>query len=84
MCLISRCVEYTGEIRAYLLTGSKMPDEEMVLLIRTRRDGTVVRAWMPHYIAVAEVGYHERNGWEYASARIVADDIDMGLWDRSI
>lgn len=56
---------------------------DLVLLVRTLWDGRIVRAWMPAMLAVAEVGYHCDNGDVYLSARIVADDVDMGLWDRS-
>ena len=56
---------------------------EMVYLVRTRMDGSVEHDWMPASVAVAEVGYHQENGSLYRSARIVADDVNMGAWDRS-
>ena len=56
---------------------------DMVLLVRTRFDGSIVRAWMPAALAIAEVGYNCNNGDIYVSARIIADDVEMGAWDRS-
>ncbi len=60
-----------------------MDADDLVLLVRTRFDGKIERAWMPPILAVAEIGYHQDNGTVYQSARIVADDVDMGMWDRS-
>lgn len=56
---------------------------DLVYLVRTRFDGGIEHDWLPAWLAVAEVGYHQDNGSIYASARIIADDIDMGAWDRS-
>jgi hypothetical protein len=58
-------------------------DGELVLLVRRRFDGTIERDWMPSILAVAECGYHSDNGSLYEAAWIVADDVDMGMWDRS-
>jgi hypothetical protein len=59
-------------------------DGELVLLVRRRFDGIIERAWMPPILAVAEIGYQELNGIVYEAAWIVADDVDMGAWDRSV
>ena len=58
-------------------------NEEQVLLVRTTFDGEIICAWMPPILAVAEAGYHSDNGTIYYSCRIIADDTNMGLWDRS-
>jgi hypothetical protein len=40
---------------------------------------------MPAALAVASVaGWDAENGEKWYSARIVADDVDMGAWDRSM
>ena len=54
----------------------------LVLLVRTPFDGDPVREWLPAALAVAS-WYDPDNGVVWASSRIVADDVDMGLWDRS-
>lgn len=65
------------------MVGDDRDMGDLVLLVRTRQDGRVERDWMPASIAIIECGYHSDNGVVYRSARIIADDVDMGLWDRS-
>ena len=48
------------------------------------QDGETVRDWLPAQLAVALVAYDPDNGDTWVSARIVADDVDMGAWDRSM
>lgn len=55
----------------------------MVMVVRTPVDGDPVRQWLPVAVAVADLGWNEDNGVEWASARIVAFDVDLGAWDRS-
>ena len=62
-----------------------MPDTylgPLVLVVRTTLDG-VESEWLPALLAVEACGYDARNGDDVLSARIVADDVDMGAWDRS-
>jgi hypothetical protein len=54
----------------------------LVLVVRTTLDG-VESEWLPALLAVELCGYDERNGDDVLSAHIVADDVDMGAWDRS-
>jgi hypothetical protein len=56
---------------------------EWVLLVRTPFDGDPVAVWLPAAVAVALCRFDPDNGETWASARIVADDCDMGAWDRS-
>ena len=55
----------------------------LVLLVRHGFDGEISSEWLPAALAVALVGWDPDNGKVWSSARIVADDIDMGAWDRS-
>lgn len=59
-------------------------NEELVYLVRTTFDGEIEGEWMMPFLAVAEALYSEYNGTIYCSARIIADGVDMGYWDRSI
>jgi hypothetical protein len=56
---------------------------ETVLVVVTLRDGQPERLWMPAGLAVLFV---QQATWDdtIASARIIADDVDMGAWDRSV
>lgn len=56
----------------------------LVLLVRTPYDGEVERAWLPAAAAVALAVWDVENGKKWYSAHIVADDVDMGAWDRSL
>lgn len=56
----------------------------LVLVVKTPFDGDPVSEWMPAALAIASVGWDTENGERWYSARIVADDVDMGLWDRSM
>ena len=58
----------------------------LVLLVRTGFDGEKETRWLPAAAAVALLAWdcdngNENGGWY--SARVVADDVDMGAWDRS-
>ena len=55
----------------------------LVLLVLTPFDGDPVSLWLPAPLAVACL-WSEEMGREWYSARIVADDVDMGAWDRSV
>ena len=57
---------------------------QLVLVVKTPIDGDPVSEWMPAALAVASVGWDSENGERWYSARIVADDMDMGAWDRSM
>jgi hypothetical protein len=54
----------------------------LVLVVRTTLDG-VEREWLPVLYALDECANSKRNGVDVVSAHIVADDEDMGAWDRS-
>ena len=55
----------------------------LVMLVRTGFDGEVDTRWLPAAAAVALEGWDCENGVKWYSAHIVADDVDMGAWDRS-
>ena len=57
-----------------------MDDDDSVYLVITHRDNTVERFIMSPYNAMLEL-YDPLDDW--ASARILADDVDMGKWDRT-
>ena len=58
---------------------------EWVWVIKTPWDGDPVAELMPAALAVASVaGWDAENGEKWYSARIIADDVDMGMWDRSM
>ena len=57
---------------------------QLVLVVKTPFDGDPVSEWMPAALAVASVGWDAENGEKWFSARIIADDMDMGQWDRSV
>ena len=60
-----------------------MDERDEVLLVRTDFDGGVNVMALP--AAVAVLMLHDGDmGVLWYSARIVADDMDMGLWDRSM
>lgn len=56
----------------------------LVLVVRRGFDGEVETAWLPAAAAVFLVLYDADNGVKWYSAHIVADDVDMGQWDRSV
>jgi hypothetical protein len=58
-------------------------NNDFVLLIRVTFDGDIVREYMLPEFAVSSLIYDEDNGVIYEKAWIVADDVDMGMWDRS-
>ena len=55
----------------------------LVLLVRTGFDGEKETRWLPAALAVAMLAWDSDNGVKWYSAHIVADDVDMGAWDRS-
>lgn len=54
----------------------------LVYLVRTDFDGYVETKVLPVMEAL-EALYDPDNGLIWYSLRIVADDVDMGLWERS-
>lgn len=55
---------------------------EEVLLVRTGFDGEIDRTYIPAAIAVLALMDGDM-GVVWASARIVTDEVNLGLWDRS-
>lgn len=55
----------------------------MVMLVRVDRQGKFHRQAMPAALAVMLAGHDVLNGVHWVRAWIVADDVDMGMWDRS-
>lgn len=55
----------------------------LVMLVRVDRHGKHHRQAMPAALAVLFAGHDVLNGVHWVRAWIVADDVDMGAWDRS-
>ena len=56
---------------------------EQVLLVRVTFDGVTITEWMEPEEAAMLARHDPDNGVTWARAWIVADDVNMGDWDRT-